>query len=171
MALYLLLILSSFVLGGKLMKVESPAFKSGDVIPKRYTCDGENISPPLVWLGYPKEAKSFVLIVDDPDAPAGTFTHWVVYDIPINEPSLKENFPKDGQVGSVKQGMNDFGKIGYGGPCPPKGHGYHRYFFRIYALNIESLGLPPGATRKQVESKMKGHILSEGYTMGRYRRE
>lgn len=171
MTLYLLLILSSFVLGGKLMKVESPSFKDGDVIPKKYTCDGENISPPLIWLGYPKEAKSFVLIVDDPDAPVGTFTHWVVYDIPISETSLKENFPKDGQVGSVKQGRNDFGKIGYGGPCPPKGHGYHRYFFRIYALNVESLGLHPGATRKQVESKMRGYILSEGYTVGRYKRE
>lgn len=169
--LYLLLVLSSLVIGGKLMKVESPSFKNGEVIPQKYTCDGENVSPPIAWSGFPEGTKSFVLIVDDPDAPIGTFTHWVVYDIPANIVSLKENFPKSKQVDSIKQGINDFGRVGYGGPCPPPGHGYHRYFFKVYALNVESLGLPPGATKKEVESKMRGHILSEGQMMGRYRRD
>ncbi|MCS7285075.1 MAG: YbhB/YbcL family Raf kinase inhibitor-like protein [Hydrogenobacter thermophilus] len=153
------------------MKVESPSFKNGEVIPQKYTCDGENVSPPIAWSGFPEGTKSFVLIVDDPDAPIGTFTHWVVYDIPPNIVSLKENFPKSKQVDNIKQGINDFGRVGYGGPCPPPGHGYHRYFFKVYALNVESLGLPSGATKKEVESKMRGHILSEGQMMGRYRRD
>ncbi|MEZ0361220.1 MAG: YbhB/YbcL family Raf kinase inhibitor-like protein [Hydrogenobacter sp.] len=153
------------------MKIESQSFKDGEVIPKKYTCDGENVSPQVMWSNFPAGTKSFVILVDDPDAPAGTFTHWVVYDIPANITSLKEDFPKSEHVGSIKQGMNDFGKIGYGGPCPPKGHGYHRYFFKIYALNVESLGLPPGVTKREVESKMRGHILSQGQLVGKYRRD
>ncbi|WP_461831261.1 YbhB/YbcL family Raf kinase inhibitor-like protein [Aquifex sp.] len=158
-------------MGGVLMKVFSPAFEYGDVIPSKYTCEGEDISPPVRWEGAPEGTKSFVLIMDDPDAPLGTFTHWIVYDIPADVNELYENFPKTAEVKGIKQGINDFGRVGYGGPCPPKGHGYHRYFFRIYALDISSLGLPPEATREQVESKIKGHILGSGELMGRYKRD
>ncbi len=157
--------------GGKVMKVESRAFKEGEVIPVRYTCDGVDISPPISWSEVPEGTKSFVIIMDDPDAPIGTFTHWIVYDIPGNIRDLPEAFPKADQVNSIRQGVNDFGYVGYGGPCPPKGHGFHRYFFKIYALDVESLGLPPKATRRQVEERMNGHVLGEGSTMGRYKRE
>ena len=167
----LLLIAAIAFTGGKRMKVESPVFQEGDNIPKRYTCDGLDISPPIKWSGFPQETKSFVLIMDDPDAPIGTFTHWIIYDIPAQLSELDEGVPKTDSISRVKQGINDFGYVGYGGPCPPKGHGHHRYYFRVYALDIESLGLSPKATRKQVEERMKGHILAEGSVMGRYRRE
>jgi Raf kinase inhibitor-like YbhB/YbcL family protein len=153
------------------MKVQSDAFQEGEAIPKRYTCDGLDLSPPLKWEAYPEGTKSFVLIMDDPDAPIGTFTHWIIYDIPAEVNELDEGVPKADSIERVKQGMNDFGYVGYGGPCPPKGHGYHRYFFRVYALDVESLGLPSKATRRQVEERMRGHILGEGSIMGRYRRE
>ncbi|GAB6065311.1 YbhB/YbcL family Raf kinase inhibitor-like protein [Aquifex pyrophilus] len=152
------------------MKVFSSAFEYGEVIPKKYTCEGEDISPPIRWEGV-SGARSFVLIMDDPDAPIGTFTHWVVYDIPSNVNELPENFPKSKEVNGIKQGVNDFGRVGYGGPCPPRGHGYHRYFFKVYALDVESLGLPPEATRREVEERMKGHILGSGELMGRYKRD
>ncbi len=157
--------------GGKVMKVESKAFREGETIPVKYTCDGVDISPSVSWSGVPDGTRSFVLIMDDPDAPIGTFTHWVVYDIPGSVRELNEGFPKADQINTIKQGVNDFGYVGYGGPCPPKGHGYHRYFFRVYALDIESLGLPAKATRRQVEERMKGHILGEGSLMGRYKRD
>jgi len=162
----------SFALaGGKVMKVESKAFREGEVIPVRYTCDGADVSPPLRWTEVPENTKSFVIIMDDPDAPIGTFTHWVVYDIPADTTELEEGFPKLERIENIKQGLNDFGHIGYGGPCPPKGHGYHRYFFKVYALNLETLDLPPSANRRDVEERMRGHIVGEGYLMGRYKRE
>lgn len=167
----LLLIAAIAFTGGKRMKVESPVFQEGDPIPKRYTCDGLDISPPIRWSNFPEGTKSFVLIMDDPDAPIGTFTHWIIYDIPPQVSELDEGIPKVEEISLVKQGINDFGYVGYGGPCPPKGHGHHRYYFRVYALDIESLGLSPRATRKQVEERMRGHILAEGSVMGRYRRE
>ncbi len=157
--------------GGKVMKVESPVFKEGEVIPTKHTCDGIDVSPPISWSNVPEGTKSFVLIMDDPDAPIGTFTHWVIYDIPADVRDLEEGIPRADQVGVAKQGINDFGFVGYGGPCPPKGHGYHRYYFKVYALDIETLGLPAKATRKQVEERMKGHILGEGSLMGRYKRD
>ncbi len=156
--------------GGHLsIKVESPAFSYGDFIPIKYTCDSLDISPPIRWSNVPENTRSFVIIMDDPDAPIGTFTHWVVYDIPADKTSLPEDFPKEKQVGEIKQGVNDFRRIGYGGPCPPPGKP-HRYFFKVYALDIDSLGLPPGATRKQVEERINGHIIAKGELMGRYGR-
>ena len=166
-----LLATTTAVLGGERMKLESTAFKEGEVIPSKYTCEGIDVSPPLVWSGSPQDTRSFVLIVDDPDAPIGTFTHWVVYDIPANVGGFAEDLPKVKEIEGIKQGINDFGYVGYGGPCPPKGHGYHRYFFRIYAVDLESLGLPSGASRRQVEERMKGHILGEASLMGRYKRD
>ncbi len=157
--------------GGKVMKVESRAFREGEIIPVRYTCDGADLSPPISWSGVPEGVKSFVIIMDDPDAPIGTFTHWVVYDIPADVRELEEGLPKVELIETIKQGMNDFGYVGYGGPCPPKGHGYHRYFFKIYALSLDTLNLPPSAQRRQVEERMRGHIVGEGYLMGRYKRD
>ena len=149
---------------GMAFKVESPAFSNGEKIPQKYTCEGKDISPELRWEGAPPGVKSFVLIVDDPDAPLGTFTHWVLFDIPAAESGLIEG-SKQG-----KPGRNDFGKLGYGGPCPPKGHGVHRYFFKLYALDIPSLGLEEGVSKAEVEAAMKGHILAQAETMGRYER-
>ena len=151
------------------IKVNSPSFKNGDFIPQKYTCDGEDVSPALSWSNFPKETKSFVIIMDDPDAPIGTFTHWIVYDIPVSTTSLPENFPKVAEIDGIKQGINDFRRIGYGGPCPPPGKP-HRYFFKVYALNVESLNVEPGATRKQVEKAMENHIIAKGTLMGKYGR-
>ncbi len=151
------------------IKIESSAFKEGDFIPSKYTCDGSNVSPPLKWSEPPSGTKSFVLISDDPDAPAGTWVHWVVYNIP---PAVKE-FPEN--VPSLKtlenravQGTSDFGRIGYGGPCPPPGT--HRYYFKLYASDIV-LEVGPGATKKNVMNAIEGHVLAEGQLMGRYRRK
>ncbi|RLJ70797.1 PBP family phospholipid-binding protein [Hydrogenivirga caldilitoris] len=165
------LIAAATVLGGENMKLESTAFKEGEVIPVKYTCEGIDVSPPITWSGAPAGTRSFVLIMDDPDAPIGTFTHWVVYDIPSDVGGFAEDLPKVKEIEGIKQGLNDFGYIGYGGPCPPKGHGYHRYFFKLFALDIDNVGLPPGASRQQVEERMKGHILGEASFMGRYKRD
>lgn len=150
------------------IKIESPAFKEGEMIPQKYTCDGENISPPLNWTEIPQETKSFALICDDPDAPMGTWVHWVVYNIPAEIKELPEGVPPERELrqGGI-QGMNDFRKIGYGGPCPPGGT--HRYFFKIYALN-RKLNLQPGATKELLEEAMNGHILDQGSLMGKYSR-
>ncbi len=164
-------ILGVFAMGGKAMKIESLSFKNGELIPRKYTCEGDDVSPQISWSGFPEKTKSFVLLMDDPDAPGRTFIHWVVYDIPLSVSSLRENFPKIRESEGVKQGVNDFGKIGYGGPCPPKGHGYHRYYIKVYALDVETLGLPPGATKGQVENRMKGHVIAQGYIMGMYIRD
>lgn len=139
------------------IKVFSSAFESNDTIPKKYTCNGENINPPLEFKGIPEEARSLVLILDDPDAPMKTFTHWIVWNI---GPVAK--IDEDSVPGI--EGMNDFRKIGYGGPCPPSGT--HRYFFRIYALDKE-LELKEGASRKELENEMIGHIIAEGELMGK----
>jgi len=151
------------------INVKSSAFKEGGVIPTIYTCDGEDISPELHWTNFPSETKSFVLIAEDPDAPVGVFTHWVMYDIPPSVHKLSENFPKVPEVDGIKQGINDFGRIGYGGPCPPPGPP-HRYFFKIYALDIPSIGLPAGATKAQVEHAISKHVLAKGHLMGIYGR-
>jgi Raf kinase inhibitor-like YbhB/YbcL family protein len=150
------------------LEVTSAAFTEGNMIPKKYTCDGENISPPLAWSTPPAGAKSIAVINDDPDAPAGTWTHWVIFNIPATVTSLPENIPplKTLEDGSV-QGANDFRKIGYGGPCPP--FGVHRYYFKVYALD-SFLDLKPGATKREVLRAANGHILSEGMLMGRYKR-
>ncbi|GBD04131.1 Putative lipoprotein LppC [bacterium HR19] len=151
----------------KKMEIKSSAFKNGERIPKKYTCEGEDFSPPLEWSGAPAGTKSFVIIVDDPDAPIGTFNHWVIYDIPSSYSSLKENLPKTPELqDKIKQGTNDFGRIGWGGPCPPKGHGTHRYFFKLMALSVESLGLKPGARKSEVIKAVEGKVLAEAQFYG-----
>jgi Raf kinase inhibitor-like YbhB/YbcL family protein len=151
------------------MQLTSPAFREGDTIPKPYTCDGEDISPALQWSGAPDGTKSFALICDDPDAPRGTWVHWVLFHLPADSHELAEHVPVQSVLPSgAKQGTNDFRKIGYGGPCPPKGKP-HRYFFKLYALDT-LLDLPDGATKQQVLTAMKGHLLAEGQLMGEYGR-
>jgi len=151
------------------MKLTSTAFKEGEAIPRGYTCDGANVSPPLEWTGVPKTAKTIAIIADDPDAPAGTWVHWVLYNLPADGLGLIENTPQTETLkGGGAQGKNDFGKIGYGGPCPPSGT--HRYFFKFYALDSE-LTLKPGATRAEVEQAMEGHIIGRAQLMGTYRRQ
>ncbi len=149
------------------MKLTSTAFNSGEAIPVEYTCDGKNISPPLAWSGASAATKSFVLIADDPDAPGGTWTHWIVFDLPANASGLDEGIKK--LPGNAKEGLNDFKKIGYGGPCPPGGK-QHRYFFKIFAVDV-MLGLKPGATRKEVEAAMINHTLAQGELVGLYQRK
>ncbi|NPA06273.1 MAG: YbhB/YbcL family Raf kinase inhibitor-like protein [Chloroflexi bacterium] len=146
------------------LQLQSPAFEHQGPIPRRYTCDGEDISPPLTWGPAPKATRSWVLIMDDPDAPAGTWDHWIVYDIPAEVTQLVEGATPPG-----RQGRNSWGRIGYGGPCPPPGPPHH-YVFRIYALDIPSLGLPEGATKAQVLQAMQDHILAQATLIGTYGR-
>lgn len=151
------------------MTILSSAFTEGSFIPSKYTCDGQDVSPALSLSGAPAGTKSFALIADDPDAPVGTWVHWVMYDIPAATSSLPEGIPKDGVLkDGTKQGMSDFRKLGYGGPCPPGGT--HRYYFKIYALD-KMLNQNPGLTKKQVLDLMKGHVLAEGQLMGKYTRK
>jgi Raf kinase inhibitor-like YbhB/YbcL family protein len=144
----------------------STAFAEGQAIPAKYTCDGEDRSPPLRWDGAPA-AQSFALIVDDPDAPGGTFTHWVLYDIPAAQRELPEGLAA-GALGVA--GRTGFGKAGYGGPCPPPG-APHRYVFTLSALDVATLKLPANAPRSDVEAAMRGHILGQARLMGRYERK
>jgi Raf kinase inhibitor-like YbhB/YbcL family protein len=150
------------------MQVTSSAFAEEQMIPPRFTCDGEDVSPALEWSQVPEGTQSFALISDDPDAPVGTWVHWVYYDIPAQLRSLPEAIPADEQpAAGGTQGVNDFRRIGYGGPCPPGGT--HRYYFKLYALDAR-LDLPPGASKQQVLDAMAGHVLAEGRLMGRYKR-
>jgi len=150
------------------LTVTSPAFKDGAAIPSPHTCDGEDASPPLAWTAAPDGTKSLALIADDPDAPGTTWVHWVVYNIPPTARGLPEAVPPDRQLpDGMRQGVTDFGRIGYGGPCPPSGT--HRYVFTLYALD-GSLALAPGATKAQLEEAMKGRTLSQGQLIGTYRR-
>ena len=154
---------------GVSLELKSPDFTASGNIPKQFTCEGANISPALKWNAPPAATQSFVLIADDPDAPVGTWVHWVVFDLPANLRALPQNFPKNEQLADgSRQGRNDFGKIGYGGPCPPPGKP-HRYFFKLYALDAK-LNLMPGATKKDVERAMQGHILAQGEYIGRFSR-
>ncbi len=150
------------------MELRSPAFKEGEFIPSKYTCDGPDVSPPLEWSDVPEGVQSFALINDDPDAPVGTWVHWVIYDIPGNITMLPENLPKTEMLNNgAIQGRNDFRRIGYGGPCPPGG--IHRYYFKLYALK-RKLNLKPGKTKSELLKAMEGLILAEAYLMGRYKR-
>ncbi len=151
------------------LKLTSTAFDPGANIPKKFTCDGPDVSPALAWTDAPAGTQSFALIVDDPDAPVSTWVHWVLYDLPANARELAEGVPKQEELPSgARQGRNDFRKIGYGGPCPPPGPA-HRYFFKLYALDSKT-SLKPGATKADLQKAMKGHILAEAELMGRYQR-
>ncbi|MDE3068772.1 MAG: YbhB/YbcL family Raf kinase inhibitor-like protein [Verrucomicrobiota bacterium] len=151
------------------MELTSAAFANGQPIPQKYTCQGSGVSPPLAWSNAPANAMSFALIADDPDAPMGTWVHWVLYDLPPTAKALAENTPRSPVLAEgAKQGLNDFKTTGYGGPCPPPGKA-HRYFFKLYALDT-TLTLKPGATKKELLQAMEGHILAEGQLMGKYQR-
>ena len=151
------------------LELYSRSFAAGGNIPQKYTCDGEDVSPELHWDEPPAGTKSFALIADDPDAPGGTWVHWVLFNLPAQTRSLPEGVPKmDSLENGAAHGRNDFRKIGYGGPCPPPGKP-HRYFFKLYALDT-TLNLKPGATKADVERAMQGHILGQGEWMGKYGR-
>jgi Raf kinase inhibitor-like YbhB/YbcL family protein len=154
--------------GNASLKLTSPAFAEGSTIPEKYTCDGQDASPPLTWSDLPKGTKSLVLISDDPDAPGGTWVHWVFFNLPPSSGGLAEAMSPDKNParGSI-QGTNSWSKIGYGGPCPPSGT--HRYFFSLYALDT-LLNLTRGATARDIDASMKGHVLAEAQLMGRYQR-
>ncbi|MFH1848663.1 MAG: YbhB/YbcL family Raf kinase inhibitor-like protein [archaeon] len=143
------------------LKISSPEFANNGNIPSKYACDGDGVSPPLEITGVPEGAKSLVLMVDDPDAPAGTWGHWIVWDIPASTSAIGEG------TAPGTEGLNDFKKTSYGGPCPPSGT--HRYFFRLYALDI-GLGLPPAAKKNEVEAAMQGHIIAQAELVGLYHR-
>jgi Raf kinase inhibitor-like YbhB/YbcL family protein len=151
------------------IKLTSTAFQPGAAIPKQYTADGADLSPPLRWSEPPPSTKSIALICDDPDAPRGTWVHWVLFNLPAQARELEEGVPTSvSQTKGATEGKNDFGNIGYGGPAPPKGKA-HRYFFKLYALAVV-LELAPGASKAQLESAMKGHIVAEGELIGTYKR-
>ncbi len=150
------------------IKITSPAFKNGEMIPKKYTCDGDEVSPPLEWTGIPAGTKSIALTSDDPDAPAGTWVHWVIFNIPADVKGLTENVPHAPTLDNgARQGVDDSGNNGYGGPCPPSGA--HRYYFKVYALD-SMLDLKPGIRKKELLKAMEGHILAQGKLMGTYKR-
>ena len=150
------------------LMLTSTAFQPGGSIPSKYACDGNDVSPPLAWSDAPAGTKSFALIADDPDAPMGTWVHWVVYNIPAGEQRLLENIPKQERLSNgTAQGFTDFRHAGYGGPCPPSGT--HRYFFKLYALDV-TLPLPSKATKAQLLKAMDGHTLARAELMGTYQR-
>jgi hypothetical protein len=150
------------------MRIESSAFSEGGRIPRRYTCDGKDVSPPLSWSGTPEGAKSLALICDDPDAPGKTWVHWVVFNIPPAARQLPEGIaPGETITGGGNQGKNDFRKRGYGGPCPPGGT--HRYQFKLYALDAD-LALAAGATKAELEGAIEGHVLGQATLTGKYSR-
>ncbi|MDY6844068.1 MAG: YbhB/YbcL family Raf kinase inhibitor-like protein [Thermodesulfobacteriota bacterium] len=151
------------------IEIKSSAFKEGDMIPMKYTCDGEDVSPPLSWSSVPKGTKSLVLICDDPDAPLKTWVHWVLFNLPPNVSMLPENLPPQKILeNGGKHGTSSFKKIGYGGPCPP--FGTHRYFFKLYALDIH-IDLDAGAKKKQLIKAMAGHVIARGQLMGNYKKK
>ncbi len=150
-------------------ELRSPVFSSGEEIPVRHTCDGQDLSPALKWSDPPPNTGGFALIVDDPDAPAGTWVHWILYRAAALIRELPEGVPTRETIPPIgTQGLNDFGRVGYGGPCPPRGPA-HRYFFKLYALDIE-LNLPPRKTKAELLKAMEGHVLGHAELMGRYRR-
>jgi Raf kinase inhibitor-like YbhB/YbcL family protein len=154
--------------GGRTMQITSTAIPSGGAIPRQYTCDGNDLSPPLEWGEPPEGTRSFALVAEDPDAPSGMFVHWVLFNLPAETRTLHEGVPSDARLANgARHGRNGWGNQGYGGPCPPGGT--HRYYFRLYALDA-MLDLPAGATRAQLMKAMEGHILAETDLMGRYAR-
>lgn len=151
------------------LQLESRAFSNNEMIPVKYTCDGENVSPPLKWSDAPGETKSFAIIFDDPDAPSKTWVHWVLYNIPSEIQQLEEDISSDKELANgAVHGMNDFKKYGYGGPCPPGG--MHGYLLKLYALDT-MLDLSPGATKQQLIDAMNGHVIAKAELMGKYKRK
>ena len=153
------------------LSLASSAFRAGDAIPAMHTCDGSDRSPPLAWSGVPPHTAAFALIVGDPDAPGGTWVHWVLYDLPAGTTALTADVPKVDRppaLGGAAQGRNDFRTVGYGGPCPPPGRAHH-YSFRLYALGT-TLGLAPGATKADLERAMAGRVLGRAELVGTYAR-
>ncbi len=149
-------------------QLTSSAFPAAGAIPAKHTCDGADVSPPLAWTDPPSATRSFALICDDPDAPMGTWVHWVLYNIPASSRGLPEAIPGEQELADgSRHGRNSWGRTGYGGPCPPSGT--HRYFFRLYALDTD-LDLAPGATKADVLRAMDGHVLASAELMGTYRR-
>jgi Raf kinase inhibitor-like YbhB/YbcL family protein len=172
----LLIVVWTFILspnlnaGGNKMQlaITSSAFSEGGMIPRQYSCDGPDISPDLSWQGVPEGSRSLALICDDPDAPVGTWVHWVLFNIPAAENGLAAQIAPDATLSNgALHGTNDFRRLGYGGPCPPRGT--HRYYFKLYALDAV-LSLDAGATKAQVEAAMAGHILAQAHLMGKYKR-
>jgi hypothetical protein len=165
-------IVIALLVGGTAMAFEltSSAFTAGETIPRRHTCDGADVSPPLAWTEAPAGTATFALVCDDPDAPAGTWVHWVLYDLPATVRQLAEGVPPEPLLkGGGRQGTNDFRRTGYGGPCPPRG-APHRYYFRLYALDT-ALGLAPGATKEALLKAMAGHVKGQAELVGRYGRQ
>jgi Raf kinase inhibitor-like YbhB/YbcL family protein len=151
-----------------MMEIKSPAFDEGALIPRKYTCDDLDVSPPLEWSIVPEGTKTFALICDDPDAPVGTWVHWVIFNLPGDIHGLPEDVPPHEVLeNGAKHGKNDFRRIGYGGPCPPGGT--HRYYFKLYAVDNE-LDVDAGITKKELLKELEGHIIDEGQLMGRYKR-
>lgn len=152
------------------MQLRSSAFLDGETIPRRHTCDGEDLSPPLEWSGHPAQARSFAVVCDDPDAPGGTWHHWAAYDIPADHSGLAEGAAQRGGEIGFKQAVNDFGRQAYGGPCPPHRHGPHHYHFRILALSVARLPLSGRPSCKDIERAARKHVIAEASLVGLYER-
>jgi Raf kinase inhibitor-like YbhB/YbcL family protein len=169
-ALLFLALIPKMMDGGRAMmdiKITSNAFREGEMIPRKYTCDGPDVSPQLAWTSVPAGTASIAMVCDDPDAPRGTWVHWVIFNLPGDLRELHEGIPKEKELkNGARQGRNDFGDIGYGGPCPPA---LHRYYFKVYALDA-MLSLPAGAAKSQLLKAMEGHVLGQGQLMGHYKR-
>jgi Raf kinase inhibitor-like YbhB/YbcL family protein len=152
------------------MKLSSTAFDEGGKLPPRFTCDGEGISPPLEWEDVPDGTQGFVLICEDPDAPSGVFTHWLLYNLSAGSRELGEGQPRN-EVLSIgaRQGTNSFGEIGYGGACPPRRDREHRYIFKLHALDAD-LAVQPGASKEELLTVMRNHVLAETQLIGKYKR-
>jgi Raf kinase inhibitor-like YbhB/YbcL family protein len=151
--------------------LNSPAIRDGAFVPARHACTGDNISPPFEWSGAPDGAKSFALLCEDPDAPSGMFRHWAIFDIAPENAALAEALPPSPYLpGGMRQAVNDFGKPGYGGPCPPKGHGVHHYHFRLVALEVARLDLPANPSCRQVAEAVRAHALGLAEIVGLFER-
>jgi Raf kinase inhibitor-like YbhB/YbcL family protein len=152
------------------MQLRSSAFSDGATIPRQFTCDGEDVSPPLEWSEAPPETRSFALLCDDPDAPAGTWHHWAVYDVPAFQVGLPQGSGRRRGEAAFKQALNDFKRMGYGGPCPPSGHGPHHYHFRLLALSVDHLSVHGRPTCQAVEREARQHVLAEAVLTALYKR-
>ncbi len=152
------------------MRLSSSAFPDGSAIPRRFTCEGEDLSPPLEWSEAPAGTRSFVLLCDDPDAPAGTWHHWALYDIATTERRLSQDANSRSGRGEFKQAVNDFQRPGYGGPCPPRGHGIHHYHFRLLALSVDRLAVGSKPSCREVEREARKHVIAEATLVGVYQR-